>query len=574
MNLIKILRSAFVCQLFLLQGMLVYSNCIQADNSNTQTNLKPQYQIFYQLPVDKELKLKDVIKRPWTYSADGWISENFTQKNYWIGATPKVAWIKIELPPKLLESDERWIELASSGVSKATLFNQTSVKKWQGEQLDQLGYTDTRYINSRYLSFNVPLTSSPTTLYIRVEATNKFLLQLNIKTSKQFLNHNTLINFLYALGYGVLIAMALYNVTIGRSLGDPLYYVYTATILGAFMYQFFGHGHIRLFWPVDWDIVNYWLNWLAMFVTTLSLYFMYYFCNLKKYTPKIASRVMLLLKLLTVMTVVALFIPQNWSLNLALIVITPMPLIAVVISSYAWLQGSKTAKIFTIAWSFYILGSILWINYWLGLLPLNSWVEMPLLVGAALESILLSLALAYRIRLLSDKTVALSAKHQHYKRISQIDELTQLANRRAFDIVLKSLKRHNKKFGLMLLDIDFFKKFNDNYGHLAGDEVLVKFAKILQSAVRDDDLAVRVGGEEFAIVMPGVNADNFYLVAERVRRQFEELDFELKGDQVNCTVSIGLAISQKDESYQEMIERCDQALYKAKNEGRNQVKAA
>ena len=134
-----------------------------------------------------------------------------------------------------------------------------------------------------------------------------------------------------------------------------------------------------------------------------------------------------------------------------------------------------------------------------------------------------------------------------------------------------------KPLALMMLDIDFFKSINDNYGHDAGDDVLREFAVRIRKSIRGIDLACRYGGEEFVIVMPETDLHVAGLVAERLRRSIAGEPFAVnKGtNRIEVTISIGLStLELKGEQVADVLKRADNALYTAKHDGRNRVVAA
>ncbi len=164
--------------------------------------------------------------------------------------------------------------------------------------------------------------------------------------------------------------------------------------------------------------------------------------------------------------------------------------------------------------------------------------------------------------------------YKHVHRIlyaGEIDPLTGLMNRSSFDSLLnqtikeKKLTTENSYFALM--DIDFFKKINDNFGHLYGDEVLILLARAMSESYRSNDWLFRYGGEEFAVVLHNLNHDEAYQSVERFRKQIEEIDFPQVG---KVTISIGFSAIIPQEPASSLIDRADQALYYAKNNGRNQ----
>ena len=130
-------------------------------------------------------------------------------------------------------------------------------------------------------------------------------------------------------------------------------------------------------------------------------------------------------------------------------------------------------------------------------------------------------------------------------------------------------QRHGKELALVMLDIDHFKNINDTYGHLAGDTVLVQLAEKVRMVIRGDDVFTRYGGEEFVLIMRETDASSAYIVAERIRRKIAKNEFDLGGQKVSLTISLGistLTLGEKNTA-EGMIHRADEYLYKAKRGG-------
>ena len=162
-------------------------------------------------------------------------------------------------------------------------------------------------------------------------------------------------------------------------------------------------------------------------------------------------------------------------------------------------------------------------------------------------------------------------------RISITDELTNIYNRRYFkeqaNRDIKRALRADRDLSLLFLDIDFFKKINDTYGHDAGDLVLIKLSEAIQKNIRDEDVFARWGGEEFAILLPETEIENANIVAERIRKMTEKTSVRYQRKKITFTVSIGISnLKNTDRSdLTELIKNADTALYKAKKDGRNRV---
>lgn len=186
----------------------------------------------------------------------------------------------------------------------------------------------------------------------------------------------------------------------------------------------------------------------------------------------------------------------------------------------------------------------------------------------------------YRInRRLSREILAREAAEQQLRHLSETDALTGLANRRAFDQRLnkefRCFLRSQHSFSIIMVDIDWFKRINDTYGHPAGDHVLTEFAWRLRNHIRKTDFLARIGGEEFAIIMPETNSQEARKRSEQLQRIINETSFQLFGTTnmpLSITASFGIScVAENDLAADAILLRADAALYKAKNNGRNQV---
>lgn len=173
----------------------------------------------------------------------------------------------------------------------------------------------------------------------------------------------------------------------------------------------------------------------------------------------------------------------------------------------------------------------------------------------------------------SERTAELEKANAILKEIAREDPLTKIPNRLALNERLHTefvrLNRKNHPYVILMLDIDHFKRVNDEYGHAVGDEILVSFANSLKSSIREVDFVCRFGGEEFLVLLPDTSSEAGYKVAEKIRKTIEASQHPVAG---KVTISVGLAIADaldKDEDV--AIKNADNALYQAKKSGRNQT---
>jgi len=159
-----------------------------------------------------------------------------------------------------------------------------------------------------------------------------------------------------------------------------------------------------------------------------------------------------------------------------------------------------------------------------------------------------------------------------------LDELTQVSNRRAYDLrIIDALRRYHRDgvpFSLIVIDIDYFKRINDSYGHSAGDKCLQEIARLIKGSLRKTDFFARYGGEEFTAILNGSNAKETRNSAEKIRCRIEKTRFSYRDQIIPITISLGVTeVMHSDTTGEDCFSRADEALYQAKQDGRNSVRA-
>lgn len=210
----------------------------------------------------------------------------------------------------------------------------------------------------------------------------------------------------------------------------------------------------------------------------------------------------------------------------------------------------------------YVLGTYFAMKYF------NLWIDIVYPLLLAMTAFISAFIVKYFIK---------SRDFEYQYKLATTDGLTELYNHRYFQeqmtMQVEHAKRYSSEFSMIILDIDFFKKFNDTYGHQSGDAVLRQVAQTLKKNVRATDIACRYGGEEMSIILPNTGQDVAHSTAEKICQRVSSNKFKLPGDkEVKVTISLGVATFPHDgQTPSELIEAADKRLYHAKSNGRNQV---
>jgi diguanylate cyclase (GGDEF)-like protein len=201
-------------------------------------------------------------------------------------------------------------------------------------------------------------------------------------------------------------------------------------------------------------------------------------------------------------------------------------------------------------------------------------LNRALLVDILLPTVLAVPMLLFLLSKLRDLAIA----HHALQQIASTDSLTSVLNRRAFmtlvDAYLSEVRTQERKGALLVVDADNFKSINDAYGHDRGDEALRTIAAAIKGMLRNADLVGRIGGEEFAVFLPGSTPDNAERVAERIRSSVATSEFLPDGRRRDLSVSVGGAVFEKQLAFSELFRIADQQLYLAKQAGRNRISVA
>ncbi len=449
-------------------------------------------------------------------------------------------------------------------------------------------------------------------LYIKLSSIYGVFGAIQFKTPKKFHDTNHFKEKLYMFYFGAILTIGLYNLFIFFFLREKIYLYYVSYVFIFIIWSANYKGILLPFTSMEtYDILQI---TIPIFFTMLIL-FSQAVLETKKYFLNFHYILNAFIGIL-MFSMLWMLIDMHTGFYFMNMAASPLLPFLLLVAFWALYKGHSIAKIYLFALSIYLISIAILSQLALGVVPYSILFSNAPIIGSFFEIILLSLLLAYRINLLreekiltqeklldhkaseglrlskmvDDKTTELSALNdqlgielEEKKKLEKIlmrkaatDSLTGILNRRAFfDTSAKEMniaKRYNHDLSFIIIDIDYFKEINDTYGHLNGDIVLIDMVNIIKNTIRTTDVFGRIGGEEFAVLMPETEMENAEKLAERIRINISENESTFEDHSVNVTVSIGLSFMRPEDSIiQTVLRRADLALFKAKENGRNQL---
>ncbi|MCM0611378.1 diguanylate cyclase [Marinobacter sediminum] len=472
-------------------------------------------------------------------------------------------------------------------------------------------------------NFVVPVTlaaGKKATVYLRVDTTSSMQVPLTLWDQDAFYSAEQSRSMFEGLYYGIVLVMVLYNLFVFMAVGERsfLHYVGYITTMPLFLASLHGVA-FQYLWPEstwwnDQSIIVF-LNLVVLFGGMFSISFI----NVTRENhPGLNRWTVGLVMVAGMLATAGFFVPYRYMILPTILIGATGCSTMLVLSIVRWVRKDPAARYYTFAWVFMLFGGIVLALSKFTMLPRNLLTENATQVGSALGVILLSIALADRLdrekkrvflaqqRLLREERKARIAQEKSLKiqqeansllekrvqertqdleslneqllELNATDALTSLKNRghfdRAFQSAVVRAYRYEEQLSLLVLDIDHFKKFNDSYGHLVGDDCLKMVAQCIRRFVtRPQDLAARYGGEEFVVMLPDTPEAGAIQVAERIRTEIERTAFRVSDEMLHLTVSIGVCSVSPGEAgaTKEIFGWADEALYEAKGRGRNRV---
>lgn len=485
-----------------------------------------------------------------------------------------------------------------------------------------------RWIEHRQLALPLTLDAGEQRrVWLRMQTDGSANLSASLMPRSTFEHQEQRSLLLQGLFFGALIAMCLYNLSIFLITRDRNYLWYSLFVASFSVYQFIQLGFaLQWLWPeaLHWHQLSFPLS--SAVATLFGIFFTYGVLDLKNGAP-LYRWLSILLGLCSLgVIVLALFGPYQAALIGSFALVVACAVLAFTITLLRWYEGYQAARLFALGWFVLISASLASILAGTGLLPYSLLTLHAQQIGGLIEMAVFSIALAARIRQaqsaqqiaqeqlitqerhlrteqakrlklqtqisegleqrvqertakLQEALQQLSEANLRLAELNRHDGLTGLFNRQTFNEELERAitraARSGQPMAVLMLDLDHFKQVNDRYGHLAGDACLRYAAQRAQKCLRGSDLLARFGGEEFVALLEQTDPTGALDLAERLREDLANNPCIYQQQEIALSLSIGLFAGVPDTTgcAEQWLERADQALYRAKANGRNRVES-
>ena len=527
------------------------------------------------------------------------------------GFSESTYWFSMRIENDTLRHVDKLLEIGYPLLDIIDVYINTTKSQNNALALRPILLGDTQPFSERpveHRNFLIPVALEPGEqlhLIIRVQGSSSIQLPLLLWEERSFWTDDQAVLLFQGIYFGVMFIMMIYNFLLFISMGDRNYLYYVITVFFVVLNQASVRGYtFQYLWPESPLIQELSMPLLVSWGTASVAVFSVSFMEMRTRSPLLFYVIVILLVSLILNGFAVPLLSYNVSIRIGIMLSVLYAIFVFTAGIGISFRGYKPAAYFLLAYTMMLTGTLVLALSKLGYIPRNFFTENGQGIGSLLEVTLLAFALVYRITLLKEgkeeaerKTKAnlesevlertrdlheamgqLERVNHQLSRQSREDGLTRALNRRAFDEMLhvewNRAQRARSPIALIVGDIDFFKSINEVYGHLSGDDCLRFVSATLQSVLnRPGDNVFRFGGEEFAILLPDTDLEGALLVAERMRQSISRQNLDLDGNQKQVTMSFGVAsaVPTHATTAESLIFGADQAVFRAKEKGRNCV---
>lgn len=518
------------------------------------------------------------------------------------GFSRSAYWLRFSIVNPNPEKHSFFMEISYPLLDEVDLYCHGPGKETSVKRMGQRFPFSQREIQHRNFIFPIDaLPHGQQTYYLRVASQDSVTLPMALYSLKGFVRKEQQAQYVLGLFYGIMIVMIGYNLFIYLSIKDVSYLFYVLFIGAFFCYIISENGiAYQYLWPRSPGWSKRAIPFFVSITLVFSSFFVRSFLRTKVYTPRIHRLLSFFITAALVGALFSLSFEYFVAVIYNVLLVFAYAPVLILCGYFCWRKGFRPGVYFLAAWTVLLIGSIAYALKVFAFLPELFLTRYGVIIGAVSMVILLSLGLADRINAMRrelqvlntsleqkvfERTQALhsalnrlSDANQKLEALSTVDGLTNVKNRRFFDEkILREWKRSHREqspLSVLMVDIDHFKKVNDQFGHQTGDECLKAVADTIQKAIkRSSDAVARYGGEEFAVILPGADSSDAAHVAERIRSAVESTSILISDHPFSLTVSVGVAtrVPRSVEETETLLAEADSALYQAKDTGRNRV---
>lgn len=415
-------------------------------------------------------------------------------------------------------------------------------------------------------------------VYLRLKNNIQFVAAPQLITHQAHHRSEWVDFLLFGMFYGAILAVLLFNLYLSISVKEKTYLLFALFLGSSLGWQFCIFGHLDLYTDIELSTSMKIQMFFAGCSYLWASLFNRSFLDLKSNAPKLDKVLILLAAVSLVVTALTPFISISQATKSTVLIQLVLTAVSVPAGILRVRQGFRPGMFFLLVYIISLLNTILYILVFSGVavdIP-AFYIHHSIAFTIAATAVLLSFAQGSRMAALKEQARLSEARKEQFKQLSITDQLTGLFNKRWFDEKLdetvEEAHRVTSSLSLLMMDVDHFKKFNDTFGHPAGDVVLETLGAIVRDQVRSADVACRYGGEEFAVILPSANDQVARRIAERIRTTFKDHTFKpTEGTETRATISVGVAVLEPGEDRKTLLSRADKALYRAKSSGRDQT---
>lgn len=538
------------------------------------------------------------------------------------GFSGSVYWVRFSVSNDEERSQRLYVEVGYPLLNDVALYQMRDGRLMLPQKLGNSFPFHDRVVQHRNLLFPVVLRALHTdTFYMRIESNSALQFPVTVWGKQAFHAQDQLSIFQQGAYYGLVFVMVLYNLFLYWQIRDRVYLYYVMYVSTFSLAQMALNGFAyQMLWPDSphWNQIS--IAVVTPAIVTFGCIFVCQALQLKKNAPLFRGLMMIMAVTGAVLFLASMVFAYHVMIKLVATLVIVSCSTALAISYLLWLRRKmRFAAYFSMAWTVFLFGVVCLAMSKFGLIPRNLLTESSAQVGSAIEIILLSYALAERLReamasrldaeresrLANEKILHIQQEltanlekqfniktrelhdaleevkilNAELTEISHTDQLTGARNRRFMDAFMvreiKRANRYHRPLSLIMMDIDHFKQVNDRYGHPVGDMCLQRVVQAITAELRRcHDEVCRYGGEEIAVVLPDTTLEGAAQRAQRIREAIEALVMDTGEEQFHVTISMGVSSTEtpKIRDILSLTTAADQALYQAKRSGRNCVR--